>query len=49
MLLPEDNILLGTIERPPATYAGAEFGMPTSDLVENGNRAQARDTLKQLH
>src|SRR5580658_761050 len=57
MLLPEDDVLLGTIERPPgsnttfqrAPDTGADLRVAATDLVENGDRAQARDTLKQGH
>jgi hypothetical protein len=45
MLLPENHVLLGTVERPPgantplqrATDARVDLGMAPPDLVENGN------------
>ena len=57
MLLPEDDVLLGTVERPPGADAplqrapdtGADLGIPPSDLVENGDRPQARGALEQGH
>jgi hypothetical protein len=57
MLLPEDHILLGTVERPPGSDTplqrtadtGADLRVAATDLVENGNRPQPRDTLKQGH
>ena len=57
MLLPEDDVLLGAMERPPgadaplqrATNAGADLGMAPTDLVENGDRPQARGALQQRH
>jgi hypothetical protein len=56
-LLPEDNVLLGPIERPPsadapfqrATDTGADLGMAAPDLVENGHRPQAWGALQQRH
>ena len=53
MLLPEDDVLLGPVQRPPGTDAplqraadaGADLGMAAPDLVENGDRPQARGAL----
>src|SRR6201993_2905895 len=49
MLLPEDDVLLGPIQRPPgadaplqrAANTDADLGMATPDLVENGHRPKA--------
>ena len=57
VLLPEDDILLGAVQRPPgadaplqgAPDAGADLGMAPPDLVENGDRPQARGALQQRH
>jgi len=57
MLLPEDDVLLGAVERPPSAdaplqrtpNAGADLGMAPPDLVENGDRPQARGALEQRH
>ena len=57
MLLPEDDVLLGAVERPPRADAplqgtpntGADLGMAPPDLVENGDRPQARGALEQRH
>ena len=57
MLLPEDDVLLGAVQRPPgadaplqrAPDAGADLGMAPPDLVENGDRPQARGALQQRH
>jgi hypothetical protein len=57
VLLPEDDVLLGAVERPPgadaplqgAPDAGADLGMAAPELVENGDRAQARGALEQRH
>jgi hypothetical protein len=57
MLLPEDDVLLGTVQRPPganaplqrATDTGAVLGVAAADLVENGDRPQARGVLEQRH
>ena len=56
MLLPEDDVLLGSVQRPPGTDAplqgaantGANVGM-APDLVENGHRPQAWGALQQRH
>ncbi len=53
VLLPEDDVLLGPVQRPPGTDAplqraantGADLGMATPDLVENGHRPQAWGAL----
>ena len=50
MALPEDDVLLGAVQRPPGTDAplqraadtSADLGMAAPDLVENGHRPQAR-------
>jgi hypothetical protein len=47
MLLPEDNVPFGSVERPPAADAplqgtadtDADLGMAAPDLVENGHRS----------
>src|SRR5713101_5584076 len=57
MLLPEDDVLLGPVQRPPgadaplqrASDTGTDLGMAAADLVENGNRPQARGALEQGH
>jgi hypothetical protein len=57
VLLAEDHLPIGTMQRPPgantplqrAPDAGADLGMPAPDLVEDGDRPQARDTLEQRH
>jgi hypothetical protein len=57
MLLPEDDVPIRTVERPPAadaslqgaTDAGADLGMSPPDLIENGDRSQARNALEQWH
>ncbi len=57
MLLPEDDVLLGAVQRPPgadaplqrAANTGADLGMAAPDLVENGDRPQARGALEQRH
>src|SRR6266853_4792932 len=57
MLLPEDDVLLGPVQRPPGTDAplqraadtGADLGMAAPDLIKNGDRAQPRNALEQRH
>src|SRR5215471_18143774 len=57
MLLPKNDVTLGPVERPPAADAplqgtadtGADLGMATPDLVENGHWPQARGALQQGH
>src|SRR6202023_437249 len=57
MLLPEDDVLLGPVQRPPGTDAplqraadtGADLGMAAPDLVKNGHRPQPRNALEQRH
>src|SRR2546423_5164823 len=57
MLLPEDDVLLGPVQRPPGADAtlqraadtGADLGMAAPDLVENSDRPQARNALEQRH
>ena len=57
MLLPEDDVLLGPVQRPPSADAslqgaadtGADLGMAALDLVKNGHRAQTRRALQQRH
>src|ERR1700692_2050738 len=57
MLLPEDDVLFGTVPRPPgadaplqrAPDAGADLGVAAADLVKNGDRPQARGALEQRH
>src|SRR4029079_13383509 len=57
MLLPEDNVPLGAVERPPGTdaplqsapYAGADLGMAPPNLIENRDRPQVRGALQQRH
>src|SRR5712692_11228592 len=57
IFLPEDDVLLGTVQRPPgadtplqrAPDAGADLGMAPPDLVENGDRSQAWGALEQGH
>jgi hypothetical protein len=57
MLLPENDVLLGPVQRSPgadaplqrAPDARADLGMAAPDLVENGDRSQARSALEQRH
>src|SRR5438477_5340349 len=57
LLLPEDDVLLGPVQRPPGTDAplqgaantDADLGMATPDLVENAHRPQAWGALQQRH
>ena len=57
MLLPKDDVLLGTVERPPGAdttlqctaNAGADLGMAPPDLIKDGDRPQAGNTLEQRH
>src|SRR5947209_17135945 len=57
MLLPEDDVLLGPVQRPPGADAtlqraadtGADLGMAAPDLVENSDGPQARNALEQRH
>src|ERR1700758_1254888 len=57
MLLPEDDVLLGPVERPPgadaplqrAANTGADLRMAAPDLVEYGHRPQAWGALQQRH
>src|SRR5499427_5472975 len=57
MLLPEDDVLLGPVEGPPAADAplqgpadpATDLGVTAPDLVENGHRPQARRALQQRH
>src|SRR5260370_1287467 len=57
MLLPKHDVPLGTVQRPPGADAplqraadtGTDLGMAAPDLVENGDRPQARDALEQRH
>src|ERR1700760_1085039 len=57
MLLPEDDVLLGPVERPPgadaplqrAANTDADLGMATPDLVENGHRPKAWSALQQRY
>src|SRR5215831_12103501 len=57
MLLPEDDVLLGPVQRPPGTDAplqraadtGADLGMAAPDLVKNGDWPQPRNALEQRY
>jgi len=57
MALPEDDVLLGAVQRPPGTDAplqgaantGADLRMAAPDLVENGHRPQAWGAFQQGH
>ncbi len=57
MVLPENDVPLGTVQRPPGADAplqrapdtGANLAMAAPDLVENGDRPQARGALEQRH
>src|SRR6266704_7013071 len=57
MLLSEDDVLLGAVQRPPGTDAplqrapdtSADLGMAAPDLIENGDRPQPRNALEQRH
>jgi len=50
---PEDDVLLGPVQRPPGADAplqgapntDADLGMATPDLVENGHRSKAWSAL----
>src|SRR5438552_15604067 len=54
MLLPEDDVPLGSVKRPPGADApfqrtadtDADLGMAVPDLVENGHWPQARNALQ---
>src|SRR5260370_19244681 len=57
MLLPEDDVLLGPVQRPPGADAplqraadtGGDLRMAAPDLVENGDRPQARNAFEQWY
>src|SRR6266446_6920780 len=57
MALPEDDVLLGAVQRPPGTDAplqgaantGADLRMAAPDLVENGHRPQAWGAFQHRH
>src|SRR5882762_3678615 len=57
MLLSEDDVLLGAVQRPPGTDAplqraadtSADLGMAAPDLIKNGDRPQPRNALEQRH
>ena len=57
MLLPEDDVLLGPVQRPPGANAplqrapdtSADLGMAAADLIENGDRPQAWSALEHRH
>src|SRR5438105_1504813 len=57
MLLPEDDVLLGPVQRPPGADAplqraadtGVDLRMAAPDLVKNGHRPQAWGALQQRH
>src|SRR6201995_6106865 len=57
VLLPEDDVLLGPVQRPPgpdaplqgAADTGADLGMAAPDLFGNGHRPQAWGALRQKH
>src|SRR5439155_13792607 len=57
MLLPEDDVLRGPVQRPPGAdaplqrtaYPGADLRMAAPDLGENGDRPQARNAFEQRH
>src|SRR4029077_5841015 len=57
MPLPEDDVLLGAVQRPPGTDAplqgaantGADLRRAAPDLVENGPRPQAWGAFQQRH
>src|SRR3954454_17432874 len=57
VLLPEDDGLLGAMQRPPGANApfqgtpnaGPELGMTAADLIENGDRPQAGGAFQQRH
>src|SRR6516162_10059167 len=56
-LLPEDDVALGPIERPPAADAalqrpadtGADLRLAAPDLVKDGHRPQPGNALQQRH
>src|SRR5438874_11849788 len=57
VFLPEDDVPLGPVERPPGADTplqgtadtDADLGMAASDLVKNGDWPQARGALQQGH
>src|SRR5262249_7213938 len=57
VLLPENDVALGPVERSPTADASlqrpadtdADLGMATSDLIKNGHRSQAWGALQQRH
>src|SRR5260370_33333285 len=57
MFLPEDDVLLGPVQRPQgadaplqgAPDAAADLGMAAADLVKNSHRPQAWGALQQRH
>ena len=57
MLLAEDHIPVGTVERPPARHAAlqgpahsrGDLGMSTANLLEDGHRADAGCGLQHRH
>jgi hypothetical protein len=55
VLLPEDDVALGPVERSPAADtslqrpADTDADLGTSDLVKNGHRSQAWGALQQRH
>jgi hypothetical protein len=57
MLLPEDDVLIGAVERPLAADAplqgapntSADLGMAAPHLVKNGNRPEPWHALEERH
>src|ERR1700748_1159638 len=57
VFLPKDYVLLGAVQRPPGadaplqrpTDAGANLGVASSDLIEDGDRTQAGNAPQQRH
>ena len=57
MVLAEDHVLVGAVQRPPGPYppfqrapdTRADLAMATEDLLENGDRPQTRCGLQHRH
>ena len=57
VLLAEDHVLVGAVQRPPGSYSPfqrppdtrVDLGMPAADLLENGDRTQTGRSLQHRH